>query len=60
MTLAAQKAGWLYFGFGHYLVGTWPIFAIFCLAEGPGRAARLILMVNGLVGISVSSYCWDT
>lgn len=59
MALTTKKAGWLYFVFGHYLVGTWPIFAIFCLSWGAGNAARLILMVNGLVGISVSSYCWD-
>lgn len=60
MALVAEKAGWLYFGPGLCLVGTWPRFATFCLVVGAGRATRLVLMVNGLVGISVSSYLWKT
>lgn len=42
------------------LVGRWPRFASLCLVVGAGRAARLVLVVNGLVGISVSSYPWKT
>lgn len=54
--LTAKKDGWLYIGFGLCLAGTWPRFASLCLVVG--RAARLVLVVKGLVFISVSSYPW--
>lgn len=50
-----SKERWLlYLVFGLCLVGRWPRFASLC------RAARLVLVVNGLVSISVLSYSWKT